>query len=126
MRIYIAGPLSPRGIIRRNGIVENGAIEYALNVRDMARVATELIKKGHAPHCPGTDFLYFIGALDGNEPTEVEIKAQDFEWLEVSDAILMIGSWLLSEGAVAEYNFAIARGITVYTDIDKIPRENKE
>jgi len=126
MRIYIAGPLSPRGIRSRNGAVENGAIEYALNVRDMVRVATELIKLGHAPYCPGTDFLYFIGALDGNEPTEVEIKAQSLEWLEVSDAILMIGDWTKSAGAMIEFEFARLRGMKIYTSMEEIPKETKE
>jgi len=121
MRIYIAGPMSPRGIRS-----DNGAIEYALNVRDMVRVATELIKLGHAPYCPGTDFLYFIGALDGNEPTEVEIKAQSLEWLAVSEAILMIGDWTKSAGAMIEFEFARLRGMKIYTSMEEIPKETKE
>jgi hypothetical protein len=123
MRIYIAGPLSPRGI---RPDTKNGAIEYALNVRDMVRVATELIKGGHAPFCPGLDFLYFIGASYGNEPTEVEIKVQSLEWLEVSDAILMIGEWTQSEGAVVEFEYARLHKIKIYTSLEEILKENAE
>ena len=121
MRIYIAGPMSPKGIRS-----DNGAIEYALNVRDMVRVATELIKLGHAPFCPGLDFLYFIGASYDKEPTEVEIKAQSLEWLEVADAILMIGEWPQSEGAVVEFEYARLNKIKIYTSLEEILKENAE
>ena len=118
MRIYIAGPLSPRGI---RSDTNNGAIEYVLNVRDMVRAATELIKKGHSPFCPGLDFLYFIGALTGNEPTEVEIKAQDLEWLEVSDAIYLLPGSDQSLGAVQEYCMALSRGLQIFRNMSEIP-----
>lgn len=117
MRVYIAGPLTPRGA---RTDAPNKAIEYCLNVRDMARAAHRLIKMGHAPYCPGTDILIFVAGI-GEPISEEEIKKQSLDWLDASDAILMLPGWETSAGAKAEHSRALELGMPIYENTEDMP-----
>jgi len=83
-RIYLAGPLTPRGF--REDCGGNPAIEYLYNVRDMLRVAHRLIADGYAVFVPGMDFPLFLV----NNLTPKQIYAQGLAFLEVCDAVVVL------------------------------------
>lgn len=114
-RVYIAGPLTPRGIKSANP-----AVEYLLNIRDMARVAVELILKGYAPFCPALDGMLFLVQRDGERITEPQIKRFSKDWLEACEAILLIDGWQKSEGTLKEIEFAKERGIPIFDSMEKL------
>lgn len=106
-RVYIAGALTPKG-------QNNHATEYLANVRRFIRIAIDLIMLGYVPFCPGADFIYFLCLFPGECITEKMIKEMSLEWLEVSDAVLLLKGWENSEGTLAEIEFARKCGIPVF------------
>jgi hypothetical protein len=123
MRIYIAGPITPRGM---RPDTDNYAIEYLLNIRDMVATKRSLMKKGWSPYCPGEDMLTFLVGGDGVAISESEIKLTSMEWLDASEAIIMVRGWTSSPGALAEFNFARGKKIPIYLSLDEVPDLNKE
>lgn len=115
-RIYIAGPLTPRGT---RDDCANPAIEYLLNVRDMVKAARTLIGRGWAPFCPALDFLYFI--QHGAEMTEAQVKGLSMAWLEASDAIVMLDGWASSPGSQAELDRATELRLATYMNLSDVP-----
>lgn len=117
--VYVAGLLTPRGIKSANP-----AIEYLLNVRDLANVGKKLLMAGFAPFCPGLDFLYFILLDDDERITEPMIKRMSKDWLRRCDAILMTQHWGKSPGSVAEKELAEELGIPVFYSQKEIEEYN--
>jgi hypothetical protein len=113
-RIYIAGPLNPKG--------GGGAIEYLRNCDRMITLARELIKGGFAPFCPAVDMLYFIGGMDDETPTPEEIKEYSLAWLPTCEAIITTIGWIHSVGALAELDEAVRLGIPHFRDIAALYR----
>jgi hypothetical protein len=100
LRVYVAGPIRARN---------NWEVEQ--NIRRAEGWALEIIRAGAAPHCPHTQDRHFIGVM----PEEHFLK-QDLAWLEVSDAIFMVGDWRRSAGSVGEYEFARENDIPIFED----------
>lgn len=119
--VYIAGLLTPRGVRSTNP-----AIEYLLNVRDMARVGLNLLKMGFAPFCPGLDFLYFLILKDDERITEQMIKRFSKDWLRRCDAILMTEEWEKSPGSIAEKKLAEDLGLPIFYSIEEILNYNEK
>jgi len=117
-RVFISGPITPRG---KRKDTNHPAIEYILNCRDMIVVSNELMKKGWATYCPALDFLNFL--LAGLDLPVEKIFENDLAWVDVSDAVLMVGLWQLSDGSMAECERALNKGIKVYFDIKDVPDE---
>jgi hypothetical protein len=118
IRCYIAGPLTPTG---RNGNAQNAAIEYLMNVKAMLDAAVALIKKGHAPFCPGVDYSYFLSLSRGETITEKEIRDYSLAWLAVCDAILLLPGSETSKGVQAEYQLAVNGGLMIYNSLEEVP-----
>ena len=98
MIIYIAGPF-------------RGATPWDVerNVRIAEEASLEVARAGHVPLCPHTMYRHFDKSLP------------DAFWLDATlalltrcDAILMVGAWRDSKGAVAELRAARARGLREY------------
>lgn len=124
MRIYIAGPITPRGMRPET---DNFAIEYLHNIRELIHLATECIKRGHSPFCTGLDYQYFLSPAPWlDDITEQEIKAISLDWLDVSDAMLLAPGWTNSKGALAEFEYARSKKIAIYLNINEVPDLNKE
>jgi len=119
--VYIAGLLTPRGIKSANP-----AIEYLLNVRDLARVGLELLREGFAPFCPGLDFMYFLLLREDERITESMIKRFSKDWLRKCDAILMTPMWQKSPGSVAEKKLADELYIPVFESVKEIVKYNEK
>lgn len=118
-RIYIAGPLSPKGLRPE---APHPTIEYLMNVRDMVQAAIVCIERGWAPFCPALDFMYFMCLPFGMSISEDKCKGVSMAWLEASDAILLVGNWTKSRGVLAERDRAIDLGIPIYGSLDDVPR----
>jgi hypothetical protein len=119
--IYIAGLLTPRGIKSTNP-----AIEYLLNVRDLARIGLELLREGFAPFCPALDFLYFMLLREDERITEPMIKRFSKDWLRRCDAILMTPGWEKSTGSIAEKLVAEGLGLPVFYTVNEIIKYNEK
>jgi len=121
-RIYVAGPLTPHGKkIKTDGTLENAAIEYLYNVRNLVLAAVLCLEKGWAPFCPALDLQYFLSTPTTGLLNEQAIKGLSMAWLEVSDAILMLPGWERSEGSRMEYSRAVELRMPVYLSIEEVP-----
>jgi hypothetical protein len=85
----------------------------------MINASNELMRMGWATYCPALDFLNFL--LAGLDLPVDKIFAIDLAWVDVSDAILMVGNWEKSKGAVGEHMRAIKLGLSVYYSIKDVP-----
>ena len=94
---YIAGPYRGETIL---DILEN--------IREAEKWALVYWKKGYAVICPHKNSALF----DGQAHDDVWLQG-DLELLKRSDLIVMIPGWQLSEGALAEFNFARGHGINI-------------
>jgi hypothetical protein len=117
-RIFISGPITPRG---KRDDTDHPAIEYILNCRDMIEASNELIRRGWATYCPALDFLNFL--LAGTNLPIDDIFKIDLAWVEVSDAMLMVGNWRRSKGALAEHDRALKLGLSMYYSLEEVPNE---
>ena len=118
-RIFISGPITPRG---KRVDTDHPAIEYILNCRDMIEASNELMRKGWATYCPALDFLNFL--LAGTDLPVEDIFKIDLAWVEVSDAMLMVGNWEKSKGSVAEHEMAKKLQLGIYYSLDEVPDES--
>lgn len=108
LRIYIAGPYSAKTRIGRLS-----------NVRRAVDAALELFNKGHFPYVPHlTHYVDVRVKQIGRALSWADYIRWDMPWLEVSDAILYLGS---SKGADLELDAARARGKLVFFSVEDIP-----
>lgn len=123
-KIYIAGPIS------------KGSLEH--NINQATESFIELAKLGYAPFCPhwsvyskrcvqlntteiwswDVNAVVCYGQVQPNEITYEEWMRIDFNWIEVSDAVLRLEGE--SEGADREVRFAIEKGIPVFYSIGEL------
>ncbi len=102
--VYVAGPY--RG--PDNWVIEN-------NIRRAEALSLEVWRLGAAAICPHCNTRFFQGAA----PDDVWLDG-DLAILEKCDAILMTPDWERSSGARAEHDFAAARGIAIFYDLDTL------
>jgi hypothetical protein len=114
-RIYIAGPITPRGMKS-----DNLAIDYLLNVRDMIRVGVEAMLAGFTPFIPAMDLLIFLGLKNNEMISDEQIKKYSIDWLSVSDAMVLTSLSATSEGVRAEIKFAHDNGIPVFDSLNEL------
>jgi len=119
--VYVAGLLTPRGIKSANP-----AIEYLLNIRDLARTGLALLKAGFAPFCPALDFLYFILLREDERITEPMIRRFSKDWLRKCDAIFLTAGWEKSRGSVAEKQLADELGLPSFKSIDELKKYTED
>lgn len=108
-RIYIAGPYSANNIIT--------ALD---NIREGMRAATEVFLAGYYPFCPWHDMNYQLMLRPGETISLQAYYDYSLAWLEVSDAMLVIGDYQKSKGTVNEICFAMADGIPVFYSLDEL------
>lgn len=107
-RIYVAGPYS-----------SDNVIEVLQNIGHGKDVCADLFLLGYAPFCPWHDKTY----VEDRYLTKFTVK-QFYEysivWLEVCDAVLLIGDWTKSKGVLAEIERAKELGIPVFESLGKL------
>ena len=111
-RLYIAGPLTPRGVYSKNPAIDD---EYSKNV--LITTAVAVLKEGYSPFCPALDAPYFLVGGTDNRITEQQIKRSSMDWLEVSDAVILCHGWQKSPGTLAEIKRAEELNIPVFKSL---------
>jgi hypothetical protein len=122
-KIYIAGPLTPRGMRKDT---DNPAIEYLFNVNDMIDVSIQLIKCGLVPFTPGIDFPYFLHPSAKKVLTAEKIYELSKTWMECCDALLVLPHFENSTGVLAELQRANELGMPIFHGIGPILEHNKK
>jgi hypothetical protein len=109
LRIYIAGPYQAVSLEQREANV-NRAIDAGLKV----------LSKGHFPFIPHLTHYVDLRATDTGTPLKWEdYISWDLEWLEVSDALLLLGR---SRGADIEYKRAKELDKIIFHSVDELPK----
>ena len=113
-RIYVAGAIRPYA-------TEHPVEGYWSNIRRGIRAALEVLEAGFYPYCPFLDYSYYIfEPVNGLKVTEKLLKGQDFPWLEICDAVLVLPRYRKSEGTKAEIERARECKIPVFYNLDDL------
>ena len=107
-----AGPLTPKGIFSKNG-----AIDYLYAIHEFNVAYNTLVSKGYAPYNPANDYTSFIVGGVPNRTKEKQIKSVSMEYLEATDAVVLLKGWRKSEGTQAEIKRADELGIPVFNSL---------
>ena len=110
--IYVAGPLTGRGRLSTNS-----AIEYEINKGKMVDVAVDILMGRKSPYCPALDDRYFFLGGTQRRVREPEIKRMSFDFLNVSEAVVLCDGWKKSPGTLAEIKRADELGIPVFNSL---------
>jgi len=107
-RIYVAGPYSA-----------NNVLDVLKNIGRGQSACADLFSLGYAPFCPWHDKSYVIDRYT-DDFTVQQFYDYSMAWLEVSDAVLLIGDWGKSNGTQLEVERARELKIPVFIDIADI------
>ena len=106
-RVYVAGPFG-------------APTEFQIhqNIERAFAVAAALWAKGYGVLCPHAN----TANMGGLATREMFLRG-DLAWVAVTDIIVMMDTWLLSQGAIGEHDFAKERGVVVVYpgEIDQLP-----
>ena len=101
-RVYVAGPYSADNVL-----------DVLKNIGLGEKTCACLFGNGFAPFCPWHDKSYVIDNFD-SDFTVQQFYDYSMAWLEVSDAVLLIGCWENSKGTLKEIARAEEIGIPVF------------
>ena len=101
-RIYVSGPYSA-----------NNVLDVLKNIGRGQQMCARLFADGFAPFCPWHDRTFITDNPNG-EFTVDQFYRYSLAWLEVSDAMLVIGDWQSSKGTLKEIEYATALDIPVF------------
>jgi nucleoside 2-deoxyribosyltransferase len=106
-RVYVAGPFSADNVL-----------DVLQNMRDGICCATHLFELGLAPFCPWLDYHYILSGCktSGKDP----FYETSLAWLEVADAVYVIGNYEKSAGTMMEIKIATERGIPIFYTLSKL------
>jgi len=105
--IFVSGPYSA-----------DSTLKEMKNVIDALMAAEKLWEKGWAVICPHGNSMLMNGEW------EMFIRGC-MELVKRSDAMVMIGDWKQSKGAMIEYNVARKLGIPIYYSVEDVPYAEK-
>jgi hypothetical protein len=106
--VYVAGPF------RAKPDVHNQWVQHC-NIRKAEGVAHTVWEMGAAAVTPHLNSAHFQGSL----PDSVWLDG-DLAILAKCDAVVMVDGWTDSEGAKAEQQFALSRGIPVFYSVQEL------
>ncbi len=115
IRVYVAGPYSADNVIT----VLN-------NMRIGMRESTRLMLAGYSPFCPFLDYQFQLMLREGEELTLKHYYKYSMDWLEVSDALVVLDGWEESKGTLAEMTRAAELHIPVYYGVDRFLESHNE
>jgi hypothetical protein len=115
MRVYVAGPYSA-----------NNVIEVLENIRRGQRASVEILLAGHEPFCPWLDYQFQFLLREGEHLTVKDYYRYSIAWLEVSDAMVILGGWKHSKGTLAEIKRAEELNITIYHGVEAFLKIKKK
>lgn len=105
---YLAHPYSP---LNRRAEIFVDAIR-AENVEEAGDMAYEIMKK--YLNLTIISPLHNYSFLEEKGLEETEILKYDFRLLSRCDMLILSGHWQHSRGCMAEYGYAVAKGIRIY------------
>lgn len=108
-RIYIAGCYSADNVIT---VLDN--------MREGMRLATEVFLLGYSPFVPWFDFHFQLMLRENENLTIQDYYRYSMDWLEVSDAMLIVPGYGKSKGTLAEIKRSVELGIPVFYNIKNI------
>ncbi len=108
-RIYIAGPYSGSNVI-----------EILDNIRKGMKLATQVFLKGYSPFCPWLDFHFQLMLHEGETLSVDDYYRYSIDWLEVSDAMLVLPNSENSKGVQMELKVAKEMYIPIFYSIEKM------
>ena len=112
---YLAHPYAPYAPVAKSSKVFAkvfaGEIKEA-NVEETGDIAYEIMKK--YPNLTIISPLHAYSFFEGKELKETEILKYDFRLLSRCDMLILSGKWRNSNGCMAEYGYAKAKGIRIY------------
>lgn len=112
-RIYIAGCYSADNVIT---VLDN--------MREGMRLATEVFLLGYSPFVPWFDFHFQLMLRENENLTIQDYYRYSMDWLEVSDAMLLVPGYRKSKGTLSEIKRAKALNIPIFYHIFDL--ENSE
>ena len=89
----------------------------AENVEEAGDMAYEIMKK--YLNLTIISPLHNYSFLEGKELKETEILEYDFKLLSKCTHLILSGNWRNSKGCMAEYGYAVAKGIRIYEYRDR-------
>jgi len=104
-RVYVAGPYSADNVI-----------EVLRNIGRGEKICAELFKRGFAPFCPWHDKSYVIDSYECKFDVE-DFYSYSMAWIDVSDAIFLVGDWETSKGTLLEIERAKEIGIPIFYEM---------
>lgn len=117
---YLAHPYAPYAPVAKSSKVFAkvfaGEIKEA-NVEETGDIAYEIMKK--YPNLTIISPLHAYSFLEGKELKETEILRYDFRLLNNCTLLILSGYWRKSNGCMAEYGYAKAKGIRIYEYRDR-------
>lgn len=105
---YLAHPYAP---LNRRAEIFVEAIK-AENVEEAGDIALKIMKK--YLNLTIISPLHAYSFLDSKNLTETEILYYDFKLLSKCTHLILSGNWRNSKGCMAEYGYAVAKGIRIY------------
>jgi nucleoside 2-deoxyribosyltransferase len=105
-RVYVAGPYSADNVL-----------DVLKNIGRGEKACAKLFSLGYAPFCPWHDKTYVIDNFR-DDFTVKQFYDFSMAWLEVSDAVVLVGDWQSSKGTAAEIERAMDLNIPVCDGID--------
>jgi hypothetical protein len=110
-RVYVAGPYS-----------SDNVMVVLRNIREGIKTAEHLLALGYSPFCPWLDYHFeFYG-----DHIVDDYYRYSMDFLDVCDAVLVIGAWQTSKGAKAEVKRAQELHIPVFNSIGQIELYKRE
>ena len=116
-RVYIAHPMS------------DFPAQYLHNCGNMVGCWLELANLGFSPYCPATDMVLGLlwGAVMSDPPTVEQYRRWSMDWLEASEAVLVLGTHHAdgrrSDGVADEIRRADECRIPVFYSVEDLCRE---
>lgn len=118
-RVYVAGVYSyvPEG--------ENAPVSVFKNMRVGIQAALRVWQLGFAPFCPWLDYLYSLMQPYYFDPQVEDYYGMSLAWLDASDYMVVLPYAVEhSVGVQLEIDYAIQKGIPVYTLAEFIENVN--
>lgn len=120
MRIYVAGPYSPKSEYFHTIIQE-----ASQNVHEAIEIGIRLIEKGHYPHIPHlTHFIHIHPEC--SEYGEWYYSFDESYLEEWAQAVYLMEGWEESKGARREKELADKLGLEVFRSMREVPSNNEE
>lgn len=102
LKVYVAGKYSG-----------DNALSVLQNIGRGRKACAELFEGGFAPFCPWHDASYVTDNPDADFNVD-DFYRYSMDWLNVSDAMLVLPGWEDSKGTCEEIDFALDQGIPTF------------